>query len=173
MATDKIEELVLETSKARRLQDHLSELEPEAQAAAELRQQVQDLQSHLSHSGAVMAQELKQWQAKLEQEQAARREADDLVSHRRTEIERLKAENQRLAQQLEDLPGQITPKIWELIQPLQDELKQLRPLNVWVGHPCVACGKTTSGVVSRKLAGELLRDGGYGHGECVKKRSRR
>ena len=170
-ATGQKEELVLEASQARVLQDHLSELEPEAQAAAELRQQVQDLQSHLSHSEAVMAQEVRRWQAGLQQEQVARREAEELVSYRSSEIDQLQAEKQRLAQQLEDLPSKIVPKVWEQIQPLQQETEELRLLKVWAGHPCSKCGKPTSGVPSREVAAKLLRDGGYGHGECVQKKS--
>ncbi len=118
-----------------------------------------------------MAQEIQQWQAKLEQEQAVRRGAEDLASHQSTEIDRLKAENQRLAQQLEDLPSKIVPEVWEQIQPLQQETEELRLLKVWVGHPCSGCGMPTSGVVSRKLAAKLLHDAEVGHSECVKKRS--
>ena len=127
--------------------------------------------NRLSHSGAVMAQELKQWQARLEQEQEARREADDLVLRRSSEIDQLRAENQYLAQQLEALPSKIVPKVWEQIQPMQQEMEELRQLKVWAGHPCSKCGKPTSGVPSREVAAKLLQDGGYGHGDCVKKRS--
>ena len=114
-----------------------------------------------------MAQELKQWQARLEQEQEARREADDLVLRRSSEIDQLRAENQYLAQQLGAIPGFVSEKV----QPLKQELEELRQLMVWVGHPCSGCGKPTSGVPSREVAAKLLRDGGYGHGKCVKKRS--
>ena len=167
----RMKELATEASQAQMLQKRLVEVEPKAQAAAKLRREVEDLKSQLSHSAAVMAKKLQQWQAKLEKEQEARSENEDLVSRRSMEIERLRAENQHLAQRLDNLPNQIAPKLWGLIQPLQQEVGELRLLKVWGGHPCTVCGKPTSGVPTRELAVKLLRDGGYGHRECVKKRS--
>ena len=169
-ALSQIDELVMEASQVQMLRERLAEVEPESKATGELRHQVEDLMSRLGHSRAAMAREAQQWQATLQQEQRAHREAEDLVSHQNTEINRLKSENQRLAQQLEDFPGHITPKLWALIQPMQQEVEALRQLQVWAGHPCSKCGKPTSGVTSRELAAKLLRESGYGHGDCVKKR---
>ena len=170
-ALSQMEELAVEAGQTQRWQVRLAELEPEAAEAEDLRREVQVLQRHLSHSQAAMAQELQQWQVRLQQEQEARGEAEDLASHRSSEIDQLRAEKQHLAQQLENVPMQITPKIWELIQPLNQELIDLRQLHVWVGHPCAGCGKPTSGAPTREVAAKLLREGGSGHGKCVKKRS--
>ena len=136
-----------------------------------LREENNSLRESLSSLEEVMAQEVRQWQAGLQQEQVARKEAEELVSNRNSEIDQLRAENQRLTQTLEDLPSKIVPKVWEQIQPLQQETEELWLLKVWVGHPCSGCGKPTSGIPSREVAAKLLRDGGYGHGDCVKKKS--
>ena len=167
----KTAELTLETNQAHMLQERLAEVEPAAAEAADLRREVQDLNRDLSHSQTVMAREVGQRQASLQQEQEARRECEELVVQRNSDIEQLKTENQRLSQRLEDLPNQVAPKLWELIQPMQQEIEELRQLQVWAGHPCSKCGKPTPGVTSREVAAKLLREGGYGHGECIKNRS--
>ncbi len=140
LASGQMEELAAEASQAQMWQERLAETEPVVAEAADLRREVEDLRSQLSHSQAVMAQEVRQWEARFEQEQVARREAEELVSNQSSEIVQLKAENQRLAQQLEDLPSKIVPKVWEQIQPMQQEVEELRQLQVWAGHPCSKCG---------------------------------
>ncbi len=86
------------------------------------------------------------------------------------EVEQLKEVNQELQNRIELLPKHLTGEAWKLIDPMQKELAELRPLKVWVGHPCVRCHKPTPGVPSRKEAGRMLREAGYCHGDCLKKK---
>ena len=86
---------------------------------------------------------------------------------RSSEINQLKDENQRLAQEVQEMPGRISGKLWEMLQPFNQELDELRLLKVWAGHPCKVCGKPTPGVTTREVAAKLLREGGYGHGDSA------
>ena len=94
-----------------------------------------------------------------------------MAAKRNLEIAGLKSENQRLTLEVQEMPGRISTKVWEMLQPFKQELEELRLLKVWVGNPCTVCGKPTPGTPPREVAAKLLRDGGYGHGECVKRRS--
>ena len=49
-----------------------------------------------------------------------------------------------------------------------EDLEQLRPLDVWTGHPCALCGGALRGVVKPEIAEKLLRD--LAHKECLTKR---
>ena len=95
-----------------------------------------------------------------------------MVAERSSEIDQLKAENQRLTQEVQEMPGRISANLSRKLKPLQQELDELRLLKVWVGHPCKVCGKPTSGVTTREVAAKMLREGGYAHGDCLGKRPR-
>jgi myosin heavy subunit len=164
-----IEELAAQARQARMWQKRLVEVEPAVAESAALRREIKDLNHHLSYSRAVMDQHSQQWQAEFQQEQEALREAEDLVARRDSEIDQLKTKNHGLTQQLEAIPGLVSDKFAELVRPLLVELEQLRPLKVWTGHPCSKCGKPISGVTSRELAADLLREAGFRHVNCVRK----
>jgi myosin heavy subunit len=167
LALTQIEELAIEAGHAQMWQERLAQVEPAAAEAAELRREVRDLNRNLNYSREVMDQQNQQWQADLQQEQEARKEADNLVAHRSSEIVQLKAEKQNLARQLEILPDQNLLKVSELVQPLKHELAALRKLKVWADHPCSRCGKPVQGVPSREVAAKILRQGRLVHGVCV------
>ncbi len=167
VARSRIEELEAKLGQAQQLRNRLAAIEPEARAAGELRKEVKVLEHQIRHTNAAMAQEVHHWQARLEQEREAKVEAEALAAKRSSEIDQLKAENQRLSQEVQEIPGLI----WEILQPFKQELEELRLLKVWVGHPCNVCGKPTPGVTNPELAAKLLREGGYGHGDCLKKKS--
>ena len=171
LAQSRIEDLKAEESQAQQLRDRLAAIEPEARVAGELRQEVQVLDHQLRHANATMAQEVHHWQARLEQEREAKVEAEALAAKRSSEINQLKAENQGLSQEVREMPGHIYAEVWEMLQPFKQKMEELRLLKVWVGHHCKVCGKPTPGVTTREVAARLLREGGYGHGDCLKKRS--
>jgi myosin heavy subunit len=164
-----IEELAPQAKQARMWQKRLVEVEPAVAESAALRREIKDLNRHLSYSRAVMDQHSQQWQAEFQQEQEDLRVAEDLVARRDSEIDQLKTKNHGLTQQLEAIPGLVSDKFAELVQPLLVELEQLRPLKVWTGHPCSKCGKPISGATSRELATDLLREAGFRHVNCVRK----
>ncbi len=118
-----------------------------------------------------MAQEVHHWKGQFEQEEESRQVAEALAAKRNSELDGLKVENQGLSQEVRDMPGRIYAEVWEMLQPFKQELEELRLLKVWVGHPCKVCGKSTPGVTTREVAARLLREGGYAHGDCLKKRS--
>ena len=76
-----------------------------------------------------------------------------------------------MSQEIQEMPGRISANLSRELKPLQQELDELRLLMVWVGHPCKVCGKPTSGVTTREVAAKMLREGGYTHGDCLKKGS--
>ena len=145
----------------------MAAIEPEARTAGELRQEVKELDHKMRKTNAAMAQEVHHWKVRFEQKEESRQDAEALAAKRSSEIDQLKAENQRLSQEVQEIPGPI----WEILQPFKQELEELRLLKVWVGHPCEVCGKPTPGVTNRELAAKLLREGGYGHGDCLEKKS--
>ncbi len=170
LAQSCIEELEAMANQAQQLRDRLAAIEPQARAAGGLRQEVKELDHKIRNTNAAMAQEVHHWKGRFEQEEESRQVAEALASKRSSEINQLKVENQRLSQEVREMPDRISAKVWEMLQPFKQELEELRRLKVWVGHPCKVCGKPTPGTPPREVAAELLRDGGYGHGVCVKKR---
>ena len=167
-ARSQIEELESEASQVQVLRERLAAVEPEAQATGKVRKQSQELEAHLRHANAAMAQESQKWQEKLAAEQQAKGAAEARATGYELEVNRLKQGNQQLQQRIEQLPKDFTQEAWKLIEPMKGELEQLR--ECWTGHPCTICGKPTPGVISREVAGKILREGGYAHGECIKKR---
>ncbi len=150
------------------LRVRLAVLEPEARAAEEARKQSLVLTASLHSIKADRRQKEQKWQEKFVQEQRARPQARALADQSNAEVERLKEVNQQLRLNNEE----ICVEAWKMIEPLIKELGELRPLKVWEGHPCVRCHQPISGIPSRVAAGKILREGGYGHGECIKKKGR-
>ena len=171
LARSGIEDLEAKAGQVQQLRDQLASIEPEARAAGELRQEVKKLDRQVRHTNAAMAQEVHHWKGMFAQEEESRQEAGSLAAKRSSEIDGLKAENQRLSQEIQEIPGRISAQVWEMLQPFKQELEELRLLKVWVGHPCTVCGKPTPGTPPREVAAKMLRDSGYGHGDCLKKRS--
>jgi len=170
VARSRIEELEAKLSQAQQLRNRLAAIEPEARAAGGLRQEVKELDHKIRNTNAAMAQEVHHWKGRFEQEEESRQIAEALAAKRSSEINQLKVENQRLSQEVREMPDRISAKVWEMLQPFKQELEELRQLKVWVGHPCKVCSKPTPGVTTRKVAARILRDGGYAHGDCLKKR---
>ena len=170
VARSRIEELEAKLSQAQQLRNRLAAIEPEARAAGELRKEVKELDHKIRNTNAAMAQEVHHWKGRFEQEQESRRAAEALAMKRSSEIDQLKTENQKLSQEMQEIPGRVSAKLEEMLQPFKQESEELRQLKVWVGHPCKVCGKPTPGVTTREVAARILRDGGYAHGDCLKKR---
>ena len=171
LARSRIEELEAKASQAQQLRIRMAALEPEARAAGELRQEVKELDNQIRNTNAAKVQEVQHWKAKFEQEEKSQRNAETLAAKRSSELDQLKAEHQRLTQAMQESPGRMSAKLLEMLQPFKKELEELRLLKVWVGHPCKVCGKPTPGTTTREVAAKLLREGGYGHSKCLKKRS--
>ena len=168
LAKTRIGELEAEASQAQVFRARLAALEPEARATGEARKQSQEMETRLLNTKADWRQKEQEWQEIFQQEQRAHQQARSLADQLLGEVEQLKEVNQVLQDKIEQLPEHFAGEVWKLIDPMQKELAELRPLKVWVGHLCVRCHKPTSGVPSRELAGQILRDGRYGHGNCVK-----
>ena len=117
-------------------------------------------------------QKEQEWQGKFVEEQRARRQAQALADQSNAEIGRLKETNQLLQSQNEQLSDTAYREAWKLYEPYIKELAELRQLKVWAGHPCVRCHQPISGIPSRVVAAKILREGGYGHGKCPKKKGR-
>ena len=94
-----------EASQAQQLRDNLAALEPEARAAGELRQEVKELNHQVRHGNAAMAQETGHWKDRFQQEEKSRQDAESLAAKRNSEINQLKAENQRLTKEVREIPG--------------------------------------------------------------------
>ncbi len=93
----RIEDLKEEESQAQQLRDRLAAIEPEARAAGELRQEVNELDHQIRHTNATMAQEVHHWKGRFEQEEESRQVAEALAAK---EINQLKVENQRLTREV-------------------------------------------------------------------------
>ena len=168
-AESQINQLRLEASQNGVLRERFAALESEARATGKALKQSQELEAQLSSTNVEFGHKVHEWQDKFSQEQMGRQGAQALSDQLRAEVDRLKETNQQLQLRIDRIPKDVTREVWTLIEPMQKELEELRLLKVWVGHPCAGCGKPTSGVTSRKAAGEILREAHYGHGECVKK----
>ena len=167
LAQSRIEELEAKASQAQQLRDRLAAIEPEARAAGELRREVNELDHQIKHTNATMAQEVHRWKGRFEKEGESRQTAEVLAAKRNSEMQQLRTENQRLTQEMQQMPDRISAKVWEMLQPFKQELEELRLLKVWAGHPCTVCGKSTPGVPVREVAARPLREGGYAHGDCL------
>ena len=53
-----------------------------------------------------------------------------MAAKRSSEINQLKVENRRLTQEVQEIPGRISAKVWEMLQPFNQELEELRLLKV-------------------------------------------
>ena len=63
-------------------------------------------------------------------------------------------------------PGVLTlARDYSWMPEYYEDLKRLRPLGVWAGHPCALCGGALRGFVKPEVAEELLRD--LAHKECL------
>lgn len=144
------------------LEDRVKTLETEAAAAGQLRQRVRELEGqlqHASHAQAAMRQGTLQLQGSVHAERA---------SHQIT-----KAQANAVSQENKGLHGKLDEwRQWganaqSVIQSLTAEIEQLRPLKVWVGHPCAVCRKPLPGIVSREDAAKAMKD--FGHKDCLDK----
>ncbi len=133
---DRIAELEVEAGESGALREQVAALEPKARSADKWQQQYSELEDHLSHTVAAMGQEVEDWQSKFTAEQDARKEAEALADQNSAEAVHLREANQELQQKLQSLPNRLAQELWELVQPLNDELEELRPLKVWAGHSC-------------------------------------
>ncbi len=166
------EELKSEASQAKVLRARLAALEPKARAAEEAKMQSLVSTTLLNSTKNDQRQKEQEWHEKFVQEQRARRQAQALVDQSNAEISRLKEVNQLLQSQNEQLSDTAYREAWKLYEPYMNEVAELRQLKVWAGHPCVRCHQPISGIPSRVVAGKILREGGYGHGKCFKKKGR-
>ena len=146
------------------LKKQVAALKLEARELSHLRQRIKLLEAnrHFSQNArANLQHQLNSAEAQLEEQSKQRTELEQQVVGARTQVTDLAYQNRQLEEQLKLCQG--------LIENLAAELECLRPLQVWVGHPCVVCRKPTSGVVSRDMATNLLQD--LGHPACLHKQN--
>ena len=110
-----MEDLEAEARQAQQLRDRLAVLEPEARAAGKLRQKIQELDHHVRHGNAAMAQEVHHWKVRFEKEEKSRQDAGALAAKMSSEVDHLRAENQRLSLELQEMPGRISARVWEIL----------------------------------------------------------
>lgn len=153
------------------LQERVNILEPEAMAAGQLRLSLKGLEGKIQrevHTTTAVSQNAVRWQTKLQAEQAARLTAEEQREMWHNKTQQLERDNQKL-QADAGKRQQIIEKTNQMLIALVAEVKELRPLKVWAGHPCKHCKKPLSGAVSREDAAKLMED--FGHPECNKKHS--
>lgn len=142
------------------LQERVSALQTEANAACQLRQRVKDLEGRLefsAHTDAGLRQKSIQWREKFESEQVIGQKAESQAAAARQD-------NLRLQGELEEWQ-QLAAKAYEGFQMVYAEAKALQPLKVWAGHPCVVCKQPMAGSVERETAFRLVKD--LGHETCL------
>jgi hypothetical protein len=59
---------------------------------------------------------------------------------------------------------QISAKAYQAFQAMEAEVKGLRPLAVWAGHPCTVCKRPMLGSVDRETAAKLMKE--FRHKAC-------
>ena len=133
---DRIAQLEIEAGEVQALRERAAVLEPKASSADMWQRKHHDLEDHLGNTVAAMGQEVQDWQGKFGEEQKARKEAEGQADRHSAEADRLMEANRELQQKLQSLPSRLAQELWELVQPLNDELEELRPLKVWSGHSC-------------------------------------
>jgi DNA repair exonuclease SbcCD ATPase subunit len=146
------------------LRERVKALESEAASAGQLRQRVRELEGQLeraAHTEAAMQQGTAQWQGKVAAEQIARQRAE-------AQTVTVRQDNQHLQDELARWQ-QWGANAQATFQSLNAEVEGLRPLNVWVGHPCKVCKQPLPGIVSREDAAKAMEN--FGHTECLKKDS--
>ncbi len=144
------------------LQARVASLEAEAREAGRLRQRVADLEGQLRQattSQALMSQNIDGWRAKALVEGGARQNAEARTLA-------VGQENKQLHSELEQW-RQWGANAQSAVQSLTAEVEELRPLKVWIGHPCRVCKRPLPGVVSREDAAKLMEN--FGHTACLEK----
>ena len=114
----------------------LADTPDQAGSAGEWKKKYNQLESRLG-------QEVQDRQEKLVAEQKARTGAETLAAQQSAEVARLTGANQELHQKLEGLPKHLAHEVWKLVEPLNTELEELRPLKIWVGHSCTLSDNLT------------------------------
>ena len=133
---DRIAQLEVVAGEVPALREQAAALEPTARSADKWQKKYRDLEDRLGHTVAAMGQEVQDWQSKFTEEQNARKGAEALADQHSAEVASLRESNRELQQRLQSLPDRLAQELWELVQPLNDELEDLRPLKVWAGHSC-------------------------------------
>jgi len=128
--------LEVEAADAQALRERVAALEPEAESAGEWQRKYHDLEDRLGRTAGPMDQEVQDWQGKFAAEQKARLHAESQADQYGAEAARMKEANQELRSKLESLPNHLAQEVWKLVQPLNAELEELRPLKIWAGHSC-------------------------------------
>lgn len=126
----------VEAADAQALRERVAALEPEAESAGEWQRKYHDLEDRLNRTAGPMDQEVQDWQGKFAAEQKARLHAESQADQYGAEAARMKEANQELRSKLESLPNHLAQEVWKLVQPLNAELEELRPLKIWAGHSC-------------------------------------
>ena len=135
-ALDRIAQLEVEAGEVPALREQAAALEATARSADKWQKKYSDLGDRLRQTVAAMGQEVQDWQSKFTEEQNARKGAEALADQHSAEAVRLRESNLELQQKLQSLPNRLAQELWELVQPLNDELEELRPLKMWSGHSC-------------------------------------
>lgn len=159
-----IKELEERVRESEGFKKQVAALKLEARELSHLRQRIRLLEAnrHFSQNArANLQHQLNSAEAQLEEQSRQRAELEEQIAGARTQVADRAYHNRQLEEQLKLCQG--------LIENLAAELECLRPLQVWVGHPCVVCRKPTSGVVSRDMAERLLQD--FGHPACLHKQN--
>ena len=121
--------------------DRISDLETKAGAADVWKQKYQDMERRLHENAEEMGRKAQEWQEGLVAEQKAQNRTEALAAQHSAEVARLQEENQELQQRLDSLPEHLAQEVWKLVQPLNAELEELRPLKIWADHSCTPSDK--------------------------------
>jgi DNA repair exonuclease SbcCD ATPase subunit len=146
------------------LKEQLAIMRQETNELAHSRQRIRLLEAnwHFSrHAGTKLPHQLNSAEQQVKERTEQRAELEQQVVKANTHIANLANENGQMVEQL---------RLWrQLIERLTTELQGVMPLKVWAGHPCSACRKPMSGLVSHDAAASLLQD--FGHQACLEQQN--
>ena len=141
------------------LEDKVRVLEPEASKVITLRERIRELEGEIEHYEHTQVS-FRQGYALMQQEKEAEKTARGSAESQRREAFEIIGTLRKTDQEQRQYLGLAS----RIIEKNELEAGELRPLKVWVGHPCTVCKKPHSGVVDRELAASLLEN--VGHKEC-------
>jgi len=154
-AVDRTAEIEFKPGEVWALRERVADLESEARAADEWKRKYHELEDRLSRIDAALGQDIQDWQNRFAAEEMARNEAEALSAGHREEADCLREVNQKLRQKVASMPNLLAQEIWELVQPLEAELEELRTLHSEVNRsPGSPSGKWPVRVIRERRFGK-------------------
>lgn len=159
--TIELDEVVVENESLKR---RLASMDQQARELVGLRRRVglSEANRHFSHHAqAKLQQQLSSTELQLKNASEQRTQLEHQLAGAKVQIATLKNDYVKISEELQ-LHKQHIGR-------LSTKLQSTMPLKVWAGHPCSACRKPMSGVVSHDMAKVLLRD--LGHQACLEQQN--